>query len=229
MAVRVFISHSSKDKPAVEKLAIALREHGIEPWLDKWEINPGDDIVSRMNEGLEEATAGSIVFSQHSRDSRWVEAETSYLTYARVEEGKILLPIRVGDDAWVPPLLRPLAYRGIGEVDAIVDALLNRRPGPPLRGQMEGSVVERVVVSLQRTRGESIQAGVRIGQQAFLSSPSLPCQTKFGRDATPFSWGSTPASGETLLQRSVLPSSLRSQIWAGHLRRSAFRVTRFTL
>ena len=38
MAKRVFISHSSKDKPAVEKLAEALRAAGIDAWLDKWEI-----------------------------------------------------------------------------------------------------------------------------------------------------------------------------------------------
>lgn len=53
-AKRVFISHSSKDKPAVEKLARALRAKGIDAWLDKWEIAPGDDIVARINEGLEE-------------------------------------------------------------------------------------------------------------------------------------------------------------------------------
>ena len=30
MSMRVFISHSSKDKPAVEALALALRERGID-------------------------------------------------------------------------------------------------------------------------------------------------------------------------------------------------------
>jgi hypothetical protein len=72
--MRVFISHSSKDKPEVEKLAVALREHGVEAWLDKWEIGPGDDIVTRINSGLEQADAGLIVFSSHSRESRWGEA-----------------------------------------------------------------------------------------------------------------------------------------------------------
>jgi len=72
--MRVFISHSSQDKPAVEALALALRERGIEPWLDKWEIGPGDDIVASINAGLDEAQAGIIVFSPHSRESRWVEA-----------------------------------------------------------------------------------------------------------------------------------------------------------
>ena len=31
----VFLSHSSADKPAVETLALKLREAGIEPFLDK--------------------------------------------------------------------------------------------------------------------------------------------------------------------------------------------------
>ena len=78
--MRVFVCHSSKDKPAVEKLAQALRERGIDAWLDKWEIGPGDDIVARINEGLEETQAGLIVFSAHTIESGWIKAETSYLT-----------------------------------------------------------------------------------------------------------------------------------------------------
>ncbi|HSR69022.1 MAG TPA: toll/interleukin-1 receptor domain-containing protein [Acidobacteriota bacterium] len=49
--MRVFISHSSKAKPAVEALAIFLRRRGIEAWLDKWEIAAGDDIVASINQG----------------------------------------------------------------------------------------------------------------------------------------------------------------------------------
>src|SRR5436305_1745709 len=109
--MRVFISHSSKDKPAVEVLARGLRERGIETWLDKWVIGEGDDIVVKINEGLEQASAGLIVFSAHSRESRWVEAEASYFTYARVQEGKVLIPVVVGEDAYVPPLLQALVRR----------------------------------------------------------------------------------------------------------------------
>ena len=37
----VFLSHNSRDKPAVEELAYALLDHGIRPWLDKWNLIPG--------------------------------------------------------------------------------------------------------------------------------------------------------------------------------------------
>src|SRR5687767_7605599 len=129
-AMRVFISHSSKDKSAVEALAHALRERGFDVWLDKWEFGPGDSIVASINDGLEQAQAGLIVFSQHTRESRWVDAEVAYLTFARIEEGKVLIPVVLGEDAWVPPLLRPLVRRRIEEVDAIADGLRQRSAGP---------------------------------------------------------------------------------------------------
>ncbi len=72
--MRVFISHSSKDKPAVLELATALAAHGIDAWVDSWEIALGDDIVARINAGLEAAGAGLLVLSEHTRESRWVEA-----------------------------------------------------------------------------------------------------------------------------------------------------------
>ena len=183
--MRVFISHSSKDKPQVEVLALALRERGIEVWLDKWEIGPGDDIVARINAGLEEATAGLIVFSKHSRESRWVEAETSYLTYARINEGKVLIPVKAGGDAFVPPLLRPLAYRGIEEVEAIADALQGRRPSRPPARTRDEHRVERVVIALQREGQAGVQVDVHIGQEQYASRPlaALPREVTRGRDA----------------------------------------------
>ncbi|MFW5667325.1 MAG: toll/interleukin-1 receptor domain-containing protein, partial [Coleofasciculus sp.] len=43
--MKAFISHSSIDKPFVERLATDLRSReGIDAWLDKWEILPGDRI-----------------------------------------------------------------------------------------------------------------------------------------------------------------------------------------
>jgi hypothetical protein len=52
--IKVFVSHSSVDKPFVERLATDLRiRESIDVWLDKWEIQPGDRIASKIEEGLE--------------------------------------------------------------------------------------------------------------------------------------------------------------------------------
>ena len=161
--MRVFISHASQDKPAVEALASALGERGFDVWLDKWEIRPGDDIVVAINDGLQEADAGLIVFSEHSRASRWVEAETSYLTYARIQEGKALIPIEAGAGAFVPPLLRPLARRGIEEIDAIADALRSRTGAPPAARRAEEGRGERVLVRLERAGEHGLSVEARLG------------------------------------------------------------------
>jgi hypothetical protein len=163
--VHVFISHSSKDKPAVEALAVALRDRGIDSWLDKWEIGAGDDIVASINAGLDQAGAGIIVFSRHSKESRWVEAEASYLTYARIQEQKVLIPVMLGEDCFVPPLLRPLARRGIEEIDAIADALLHRKAKPLLGRPPEQGRRERVLVTLRRDGAAGVRAELRIGAQ----------------------------------------------------------------
>src|SRR3954464_6730696 len=97
--MRVFISHWSEDTAAVEELARKLRDRGIEAWLDTWMLGHGDNFVAKINHGLEEAGAGLIVFSANSRESPWVNAELSYLIYARFQESKALVPVRLGDDA----------------------------------------------------------------------------------------------------------------------------------
>jgi hypothetical protein len=38
----VFLSYSSADRPAVEDLARRLVREGIDPWLDQWNLIPGD-------------------------------------------------------------------------------------------------------------------------------------------------------------------------------------------
>jgi hypothetical protein len=39
----VFLSHNSRDKPAVRRLALALEARGLSPWLDERELVPGRD------------------------------------------------------------------------------------------------------------------------------------------------------------------------------------------
>ena len=50
----VFLSHKSADKPAVEELAVRLRREGIEPWLDKWNLIPGDSWQPAIEQALDD-------------------------------------------------------------------------------------------------------------------------------------------------------------------------------
>lgn len=51
----VFLSHNSRDKPAVEEIAARLRDRGLRVWLDQDELRPG----LPWQEGLEEGVRAS--------------------------------------------------------------------------------------------------------------------------------------------------------------------------
>ena len=87
--MKAFISHSSIDKPFVERLATDLRtREGIDAWLDKWEILPGDRIPDKLEEGLANAGILVLVLSPDSVNSQWVSYEKDAWLIAQVEEEK---------------------------------------------------------------------------------------------------------------------------------------------
>jgi TIR domain len=51
-AYDVFLSHNSRNKPRVRKLAERLKNAGLRVWLDDWVIKPGDDIYLAIERGL---------------------------------------------------------------------------------------------------------------------------------------------------------------------------------
>lgn len=57
----VFLSHNSKDKPAVRELAEALRARGLKVWLDDWELIPGKPWQEALEEVIETAEASAVL------------------------------------------------------------------------------------------------------------------------------------------------------------------------
>lgn len=59
MSFDVFLSHNSKDKPAVKALGTALKKRGLSVWLDEWELRPGltwQDALEDIVKGCKSAT-----------------------------------------------------------------------------------------------------------------------------------------------------------------------------
>jgi hypothetical protein len=55
MPFHVFLSHSSADKPAVEELARRFAKEGIQAWLDKWHLIPGNPWQPDIEKALAES------------------------------------------------------------------------------------------------------------------------------------------------------------------------------
>ena len=60
MPFHVFLSHSSTDKPAVEELARRLAREGIQAWLDKWHLIPGDPWQPAIEKALAESETCAV-------------------------------------------------------------------------------------------------------------------------------------------------------------------------
>ena len=140
MAPKVFISHASEDKNRfVIDFASRLRAHGIDAWLDRWEMLPGDSLVDKLfEEGLHNATAVVIVLSTNSVDKPWVREELNAAFVKHVENGTKLIPV-VLDDCRVPECLASTLWERIVDLSAyeqsferIVAAITGVRDKPPL-------------------------------------------------------------------------------------------------
>jgi hypothetical protein len=88
---KVVISYSSQDIPLAERLAGDLRANaGIDVWLDKLEIRPGDGIMAGLEERLAKADVFILVLSPESVGSQWVDYERQAWLTSQIEEEKKL-------------------------------------------------------------------------------------------------------------------------------------------
>ena len=121
--------HTSKDEPAVRKIALKLREAGCNPWLGSERIRRGRSYEEDIENGLR-TTRGCAVFYGQRSLSPWDVRELEVaMRRAETEEGYSLLLVLLPG---VPDDLRH-SHRG---AHPIIDSLLDR-PSVALRAGID--------------------------------------------------------------------------------------------
>jgi hypothetical protein len=112
--MKVFLSHASEDKPLVEQvyLRICQKFPDVQPWLDKYEIIGGDDLIEKVHAGIEGSDRFLIFLSPNSIDKPWVRTE---LRKALADEiagikPEFIVPIKIGSIPSFPPFLESRFY-----------------------------------------------------------------------------------------------------------------------
>ncbi len=146
--LRVFLCHSSNDKPAVRELYQKLRaEAWIQPWLDEEELYPGQDWNMEIEKAVEAADAIIVCLSKGSITKEgYIQRELRIvLDFADYKpEGTLyIMPVRL-EECEPPRRLRPWQYADYFE------------------GQRERGL-QRLLVSLQR-RADSL--GLKVEESA---------------------------------------------------------------
>lgn len=114
IAPKVFVSHASDDKERfVLEFAKKLYAVGIEAWVDKWEMLPGDSLVHKIfEEGIKNAEAFIIVISKYSIIKPWIKEELNTAIVKRISDNTKIIPI-VLDGVKVPECLKSTVYEEI--------------------------------------------------------------------------------------------------------------------
>ncbi len=73
----IFLSYARSDRPAVERLAAALRDEGFEVWWDR-RIVAGDEFSAIIEQELAAAGAVVVAWSEAGSRSNWVKDEASF-------------------------------------------------------------------------------------------------------------------------------------------------------
>lgn len=172
-----FVSHASEDKVSfAEPLARALAVHGVRPWLDKWEIKPGDSLVQKLfDEGLARCQAIIVIVSTQSVTKRWVREELDSATVRRIEDGTRLIAVRL-DDVDMPSPLRHLLWIGAERTtqsiqqtaERIADTLHGHDPRPAVAAPPAYTTVTAPISGLNQADAillaEIIREAIRAGQ-----------------------------------------------------------------
>ena len=90
----VFVSHASEDKQAVAApLARALEANGLKVWLDTQELNVGDSLRRKLDQGLLNAQFGIVILSPSFFRKKWPQLELDALVELEQAPDKIILPV----------------------------------------------------------------------------------------------------------------------------------------
>jgi hypothetical protein len=106
----VFLSHSSTDKVVVRDIAQRLRADGLRVWLDDWEIQPGDNIPAKIEEGLERSRVLVFFMSSRAFGLDWARLEAGTFRFRDpLNRTRRLIPVRL-DDARIKGTLAQFSY-----------------------------------------------------------------------------------------------------------------------
>ena len=94
----------------VRGIAERLRTDGLKVWLDEWEIQPGDNIPAKIEEGLENSNILILCMSANAYGSEWAQLESGTFRFRDpLNKDRRLIPLRL-DDAPIRGSLSQFLY-----------------------------------------------------------------------------------------------------------------------
>jgi len=108
--MKIFISHASQDLTFARCLATDIMEKGYDVFLDDWSIDLGENIINKINEGLEESQILIPIISKNFLKSVFCldEWTSFYMRFAKIKKQSIV-PLII-DDSDIPSIMSAIKY-----------------------------------------------------------------------------------------------------------------------
>jgi GTPase SAR1 family protein len=112
----VFLCHNGEDKAAVKKIGEQLKERGILPWLDDWELRPGLPWQPLLEQQIKQIKSAAVFVGKNGRGP-WQDMELyAFLRkFTKREEKGPVIPVILADCTNEPEL--PAFLEGMTWVD----------------------------------------------------------------------------------------------------------------
>lgn len=110
----VFLCHNSIDKPTIKEIARRLKERGIRPWLDEWELRPGLMWQRELDKQIEHIKSAAVFAGQNGLGP-WQDMELFAFLRKFVTRECPVIPVILSDCEEVPKL--PTLLEGMTWVD----------------------------------------------------------------------------------------------------------------
>ncbi|MGA3243622.1 MAG: toll/interleukin-1 receptor domain-containing protein [Bacteroidota bacterium] len=156
-----FISYASEDREVIAApLAILLRGMGISVWFDQTELNVGDSLRQKIDEGLANSKFGIVLLSPHFFGKHYPTRELDGLAQREANGQKLILPVWHNVDveqvrAFSPPLADRIAAKWQDGIHVVARKLIK---------VIRPDILETVSHSLKAARLSLIGSGSQLAK-----------------------------------------------------------------
>jgi hypothetical protein len=126
----IFLSHTGVDKPFVRRLRDDLIAHGVpRVWIDEAEIEIGDSLLEKIDEGMKVCRYIGVVLSKKSIDAPWVKKELDIAMNREIARGEVVVLPLLYEKCKLPGFLEGKLYADFtdpDEYEQVLGKLLRR-------------------------------------------------------------------------------------------------------
>jgi hypothetical protein len=120
----IFLSHTGADKPFVRQLRDDLLEHGVpRVWIDEAEIQIGDSLIAKIEQGLKDTRFIGVVLSTKSIDAPWVKKELDIAMNREIRGGEVVVLPLLYEKCELPGFLQGKMYADFTRAEDYTAAL----------------------------------------------------------------------------------------------------------